>query len=116
MILLTATLSALIFLSFTPLWFVKDTSANPYGWKDIEIYSPLAYPSITILYPTQNNTLFNTNNLTITFKASIESGTAYIPYPIKKQVDFQAYTGEQYYKTSWQPNNTKVSSWDYSNP
>lgn len=116
MILLAAVLSALIFLAFTPSCFVKYTSANPYGWRDIEVYNILAYPSITILSPTQNNTLFNTSNLTVTFKASMESGTAYIPYPIKKEVDFQSDVVEQYYETSWQPNNTEVSAWDYSNP
>jgi hypothetical protein len=115
-ILLTATLSALIILALTPSCFVKYTSANPYGWEDIEVFNLLAYPSITILSPTENNTLFNTNNLTVAFKASIESGSAYVPYPIDKQVDFQAYVREEYYKTSWQPNDTEVSSWDYSNP
>lgn len=90
--LVTAALSGLIFLAVTQLCFVKFTNANPYDPYMEHVRVPaLAYPSITILSPAENNTVHNSNNLTISLKAT---------------ADNQFFTVS--YKTSWQPNNITV--------
>ncbi len=117
--LLKATISAFVFLALTQLWLNKLASANPYGSysEDIEV-APLVYPSITIVSPAENITLRDSNNLTIVFKATIDSGN----FKVRTEtgtyitVDLSAHVGELFYKPSWQSNKIKVSSWDYSDP
>jgi hypothetical protein len=97
--LVTAFLVGLIFVAIAQLSFVKYASANPYDPYVEHVQVPaVAYPSITILSPAENNTLRNSSNLTITFKATIDSGSI----------------TDVYYKPSWQPNNTTVTLYDYS--
>jgi hypothetical protein len=91
---LTAALSVLVFLASTQLCFVKFTSANPYDpyiYDHIQVH-PIGYPKITILYPTENGSLVNSNDLTIRLKANISG----------------ALLGDIYYKPSWLSNNITV--------
>lgn len=121
--LVTAAVSGLILLAAFQLCFIKFASANPYGayaGEGVEVH-PLSYPSISILYPTANNTLCNSNNLTITFTATIESGSVSVQKggainPTVESVEFQAFIEEIYYKPSWQPDSSRVMSFDYSDP
>ena len=100
---------------------LKTTEANPFHSPVWEGVSPLAYPEIAILTPTENNTLLNSDNLTLTFNANIESGKANVRteggiFPTIETVDFTAYMGQVYYKTSWQQDNITVTLIDDSDP
>jgi len=113
-------ISALLFsaLAFSGL---KTTEANPFHSPVWEGVSPLAYPEITILTPTENNTSLNSDNLTLTFNANIESGKANVRteegiFPTIETVDFTAYMGQVYYRTSWQQDNITVTLIDDSDP
>jgi hypothetical protein len=100
--LLTATLSGLIFLVAAQLCFVKLANANPYI-DHIQV-SPPVNPTISILSPAENNTLHSSNELTISFKATIKSESATV------------WITRVHYKTSWQPNNITVWQWSDHDP
>jgi hypothetical protein len=92
--LLTATFRALLFLVFAQLCVTKLVDANPY--LDRVHVPPLVQPSIVVLSPANNNTLFNANNLIISFSAIIKPGRE------------DAWITEVQYNTSWQQNNVTV--------
>ena len=95
-VLLTATLSGLIFLAAAQLCFVKLADANPSIIMDYIEVSPPVNPTISILSPTENNTLRSSNNLTISFNATIKSESVNV------------WITRVQYKRSWQPNNITV--------
>ncbi len=128
--LLTAALSGLIFLAVAQISFIKLADANPSLYIDRIQVPALAYPSITILSPTENKTL-NKNNLIISFKATIKLGSANTyrkwsenpqriwsatsqSYPNIEPADFNLYIESARYNMSWQPNNITVVSYDYA--
>jgi len=110
----TILISALLTSAVAGVFFVRLGKANPYVdcWPEV---SPLAYPTITLLSPAENNTLINKNNLTITFNAEMESGTATVQMEGSTEtVNFITSVGPIYYKPSWQPNNSTVTLFDDS--
>jgi hypothetical protein len=102
--LLATALSGLVLLAVAQLCFVKLADANPLPYSNYILVSPLTKPSITILSPAENNTLHNSDNLTISFSATIKS----------ESVDVWILSVR--YNTSWQSDNITV--WersDYNN-
>jgi hypothetical protein len=94
--LLATALSGLVFLAAAQLCLVKLVDANPsIIMEHIEV-SPLVNPTISILSPTENNTLHSSNNLTISFNATIKSESVNV------------WITRVQYKRSWQPNNITV--------
>ena len=122
-ILFATALSWLVLLASTQLWLNRLANANFYGGEELIEVAPLVYPLITILSPTENITLQDSNNLTIAFEATIESGN----FSVKREANsysgwtyvtllLSAHVHELFYKLSWQSDTIKVSSWDYSDP
>ena len=93
-ILFKSTIYVVLFLVLAQLCFIKFTSANPYDphmFDHVEV-SPLSFPKIAVLSPVENNSLVNSNNLTISLKANIT----------------EAFLGDIYYEPSWLSNNFTV--------
>jgi len=122
-ILFAVALSWLVLLASTQLYLNKLANANFYGGEELIVVAPLVYPSITILSPTENINLQDSNTLTIAFEATIESGN----FSVKRDANsysgytyvtllLSAYVYELFYKLSWQSDTINVSSWDYSDP
>ena len=86
-------LTLVFFLAF-PLMCGNRVSANPYI-DTIEVTPPVS-PSITILSPAENNTLNNSNELTISFNATIRSENV------------ETWITRADYNASWQPNNIVI--------
>jgi len=123
MILFAVALSWLVLLASTQLWLNKLANANFYSDDELIEVAPLVYPSIKILSPTENINLQDSNNPTIAFEATIESGN----FSVKKEANsysgytyvtllLSAHVHQLFYKLSWQSDTINVSSWDYSDP
>jgi hypothetical protein len=82
---------ALIFLVALSIILDNQVAANPY--IDYIMVPPLVSPSINIISPPENNTIHNTNNLTINFTATMRAEENRATITLVK------------YKASWQPEN-----------
>ena len=79
----------LLCVAVTEAHMVKPATANPF--IDYRQISPPVHPTINLISPAENNTLFNSSKLTIGFNVSLDSEITWIT--------------TIYYKASWQADN-----------
>jgi hypothetical protein len=100
-LLTAAFISALLLSAAARTQLVNLGRANPYKWVgDVPPDANTKPPAITIFYP-ENNTVYPSNNLTISFNVRL------LPSPTASQP--QIYT--IYYKTSWQNDSVIIYQW-----
>jgi hypothetical protein len=102
--LLTAVcISLLLFSAVAGTQLLNLGRANPYKWVgDVPPDANTKPPAITIFYP-ENNTVYPSNNLTISFNVRL------LPSPTASHP--KIYT--VYYKTSWQNDSVIIYQWSY---